>query len=91
MVLDTAVSDADLIEQSLREPELFTAIFDRHAGEILRYVHARLGADLAEDVAAETFLAAFRCRDRFDLHRIRVRTRRELGGRNPMNEELGNE
>jgi RNA polymerase sigma-70 factor (ECF subfamily) len=24
------------------------------------------------------------------LHRIRVRTRRELGGRNPMDEETGN-
>jgi RNA polymerase sigma-70 factor (ECF subfamily) len=68
VVLDTGLSDADLIERSLREPELFTAIFDRHSGEILRYVHARLGGDLAEDVTAETFLAAFRYRGRFDLN-----------------------
>jgi RNA polymerase sigma factor (sigma-70 family) len=63
---DTGVSDAELIGQSLADPELFTAIFDRHSGEILRYVHARLGPDLAEDVAAETFLAAFRARERYD-------------------------
>jgi RNA polymerase sigma factor (sigma-70 family) len=66
VVLDTDISDAELIGQSLRDPELFTVIFDRHSGEILRYVHARLGADLAEDVTAETFLAAFRARGRFD-------------------------
>ena len=62
MTLDTDISDAELIGQSLVDPELFTAIFDRHSGEILRYVHARLGPDLAEDVTAETFLAAFRDR-----------------------------
>jgi hypothetical protein len=38
-------------------------IFERHAEGILRYAHARLGPDLAEDVTAETFLAAFRHRD----------------------------
>jgi DNA-directed RNA polymerase specialized sigma24 family protein len=66
VTLDTSISDAELIGQSLRDPELFTAIFDRHGGEILRYVHARLGPDLAEDVTAETFLAAFGARGRFD-------------------------
>jgi RNA polymerase sigma-70 factor (ECF subfamily) len=67
VTLETEVSDADLIGRSATEPELFTAIFDRHSGEILRYVHARLGGDLAQDVTAETFLAAFRYRSRFDL------------------------
>ena len=66
MALDTDINDAELIGQSLVDPELFTAIFDRHSGEILRYVHARLGPDLAEDVTAETFLAAFGARRRFD-------------------------
>jgi RNA polymerase sigma factor (sigma-70 family) len=66
VALDTDINDAELIGQSLVDPELFTAIFDRHSGEILRYVHARLGPDLAEDVTAETFLAAFSARRRFD-------------------------
>ena len=66
-------SDAELIERSRREPDFFATIFDRHADEILRYAHARLGPDLAEDVAAETFLAAFRRRDRYDTSRADAR------------------
>jgi RNA polymerase sigma factor (sigma-70 family) len=66
VTIDTQASDADLIARSLTEPDLFTAVFDRHSAEILRYVYARLGANLAEDVTAETFLAAFRCRGRYD-------------------------
>jgi RNA polymerase sigma-70 factor (ECF subfamily) len=53
----------------LTEPGCFASIFDRHAGEILRYTHARLGPELAEDVTAETSLAAFRHRDRYDTTR----------------------
>jgi RNA polymerase sigma factor (sigma-70 family) len=64
-----APSDASLIELSRREPELFAAVFDRHADEIYRYVAARLGPDAADDVTAETFLTAFRKRDRYDLSR----------------------
>jgi RNA polymerase sigma factor (sigma-70 family) len=63
------LSDADLIDRSRRDPGCFAAIFDRHADEILRYAHARLGPDLAEDVTAETFLDAFRRRDRYDTSR----------------------
>jgi RNA polymerase sigma factor (sigma-70 family) len=68
-----AESDADLIELSLREPARFGAIFDRHAAEILRYAHARLGPSLAEEVMAETFLAAFRRRDKYDCRRSDAR------------------
>lgn len=68
-----AVSDADLIQRSRREPDCFARIFDRHATEILRYAHARLGPDLAEDIAAETFLAAFRRRDSYDASRADAR------------------
>jgi RNA polymerase sigma-70 factor, ECF subfamily len=66
---DDVVSDADLIQRSRREPGCFARIFDRHAAEILRYAHARLGPDLAEDITAETFLAAFRRRDSYDASR----------------------
>ncbi len=62
-----ALSDADLIHRSLGEPDCFAAIFERHADQILRYAHARLGADLAEDVTAETFLAAFGRRATYDV------------------------
>lgn len=62
-------TDAALIEQSLRDPEHFASLFDRHATEIHRYAAGRLGPDLADDITAETFLTAFRKRDRYDLDR----------------------
>jgi RNA polymerase sigma factor (sigma-70 family) len=62
-------SDADVIRASVREPGRFGEIFDRYADDILRYVNARLGADLAEDVTAETFLAAFAGRGSYDFSR----------------------
>lgn len=67
------LSDAAVIERSLREPSVFAEIFSRHGQEIVRYVHARLGAGLAEDVAAEVFLAAFSCRDRYDVSQAEAR------------------
>lgn len=63
------VSDRLLIEQSLTEPERFAAVFDRHCAEIFRYLACRLGPDVAEDATAETFLTAFRKRDRFSADR----------------------
>lgn len=62
-------TDADLIQRSWEEPELFAGVFDRHAAEILRYANARLGPDLAEDITAETFLAAFHRRRTYDTGR----------------------
>jgi RNA polymerase sigma factor (sigma-70 family) len=59
--------DASFIERSRHEPEAFAEVFRRHAPEIKRYVTRRLGGDAAEDVVGETFLAAFRQRDRYDL------------------------
>ncbi len=61
--------DATVIEQSWQEPEAFAELYDRHAGPILRYVTRRLGETAADDVVAETFLAAFRRRHRYDLAR----------------------
>jgi RNA polymerase sigma factor (sigma-70 family) len=61
--------DAALIERSWREPETFAELYDRHAVPIYRYVSRRLGEPMADDVVADTFLAAFRRRQRYDLHR----------------------
>lgn len=59
-------TDADLIEQAKIAPERFTAIFDRHYRNIYAYAARRLGPDLGEDVASETFLVAFDRRHSFD-------------------------
>jgi RNA polymerase sigma-70 factor (ECF subfamily) len=62
----TQVSDADLAARLTRGPELFTEVHDRYFATIYRYVASRLGAQTAEDVAAETFLVAFDRRATFD-------------------------
>ena len=61
--------DAEVIRLSLRDPERFAEIFHRYFAAIHRYASARLGAGAADDIAAETFLAAFRQRERYDLSR----------------------
>ncbi|GAA3974085.1 RNA polymerase sigma factor [Actinomadura viridis] len=70
---DVVTDDATVIERSRHEPDRFAVIYDRYFTEIYRYVAARLGRDAADDVAAETFYAAFRKRDRFDPVRGAVR------------------
>jgi RNA polymerase sigma factor (sigma-70 family) len=59
--------DAAVIESSRREPERFAVLFDRHAPHIHRYLARRAGRQVADDLVAETFLAAFAKRDRYDL------------------------
>ncbi|MFB4297449.1 RNA polymerase sigma factor [Actinomadura sp. NTSP31] len=63
---DPEPSDADVITAARRNPERFADLFDRHYAQIHRYVDRRLGADAADDIAAETFLIAFRRRAAFD-------------------------
>jgi DNA-directed RNA polymerase specialized sigma24 family protein len=65
--------DAAVIEQSWHEPETFAELYDRYAAPIHRYVTRRLGDGAADDVVAETFLAAFRMRRRYDLSRSDAR------------------
>ncbi|WP_329429493.1 RNA polymerase sigma factor [Streptosporangium sp. NBC_01495] len=67
------VTDACLIEQSWRHPERFGALFDRYFDIIHRYVHMRLGESAADDIAAETFLRAFRGRRSYDVDRPSAR------------------
>ncbi|MEU6719105.1 RNA polymerase sigma factor [Nonomuraea sp. NPDC046802] len=67
------MSDASLIEQSRRHPERFGALFDRYFDDIHRYVRLRLDESIADDLAAETFLRAFRARDRYDTARTSAR------------------
>lgn len=60
------IDDADLIARSREVPEAFAELYDRHAPALFRFAARRLGDQAAEDVTAETFLAAFRRRDRYD-------------------------
>lgn len=62
-------TDAELIERSYSEPEVFAVLFDRHAPTIHRFAARRLGREVAKDVVADTFLKAFERRRRYDLAR----------------------
>jgi RNA polymerase sigma-70 factor (ECF subfamily) len=54
--------DAAVIRDSVADPERFAVLVRRHAPAIQRYVTRRIGTGAADDVVAETFLAAFRQR-----------------------------
>jgi RNA polymerase sigma factor (sigma-70 family) len=66
-------SDAELIRQSLGNPEAFAPIFERHSASVHRYLTVRVGPGPAEDLVGETFTTAFRSRSSFDLHRSDAR------------------
>jgi RNA polymerase sigma factor (sigma-70 family) len=70
---DAPPQDAGLVAASLREPERFAALYDRYFLDIHRYLAGRLGRETADDLAAETFLIAFRRRSDFDPDRGAVR------------------
>jgi RNA polymerase sigma-70 factor (ECF subfamily) len=63
------VSDAELIETSLVDASAFAGIFDRHFRAIFRFMRGRVGRQLAEDLASETFVVAFGRRYTYDLSR----------------------
>ncbi|GAA3265214.1 sigma-70 family RNA polymerase sigma factor [Dactylosporangium vinaceum] len=60
-------ADTDLVA------DRFDEVFDRYYGHIYAYAARRLGPDLAEDVASETFLVAYDRRAGFDPARGEVR------------------
>jgi len=68
-----AIDDAAAIKDSIRRPERFAILYDRYMAEIYRYLAGRLGTEAADDLAAETFLVAFRKRRTFDPARGGVR------------------
>jgi RNA polymerase sigma-70 factor (ECF subfamily) len=59
-------TDAEVIAASLTHEARFGEVFERHFAAIDRYLARRIGAALADDLAAETFVVAFRSRARFD-------------------------
>jgi RNA polymerase sigma factor (sigma-70 family) len=62
-------SDAEVIGQSLGEPEAFGLIYDRHAATVLRFLGRRAGARVAEGLLGELFRIAFERRKTFDASR----------------------
>jgi RNA polymerase sigma-70 factor (ECF subfamily) len=60
-------SDAALIRAAQNDSTSFGTLFDRHFGAVYRFCARRVGSDLAEDIAGETFRRAFEARRSYDL------------------------
>jgi RNA polymerase sigma-70 factor (ECF subfamily) len=67
------MTDAQAIGASLADPEVFAVLFDRHFDAIHGYAQRRVGPDLADEIAAETFTRAFDRRGRYDSSRDNAR------------------
>ncbi|MBO0871299.1 MAG: RNA polymerase sigma factor [Micromonosporaceae bacterium] len=59
-------SDAEVIQQSWQTPDSFSALYDRYANLLYGYAYQRVG-QIAEDLVADVFLAAFAQRHRYDV------------------------
>ncbi|WP_027342470.1 RNA polymerase sigma factor [Hamadaea tsunoensis] len=55
------------------DPEWFTVLYDRYAGDIHRYIAGRLGWEPAGDLTADVFLVAFRKRASFHPERGEIK------------------
>jgi RNA polymerase sigma-70 factor (ECF subfamily) len=60
-------NDAALIRAAQNDSMSFGILFDRHFGAVYRFCARRVGGDLAEDIAGETFRRAFEARSSYDL------------------------
>jgi RNA polymerase sigma-70 factor, ECF subfamily len=67
--LSSRHTDAEIIEASWTQPRRFEAIFDRHYQPVRAYLQRRAGIQAGEDLAAETFVQAFKARTRYDTSR----------------------
>jgi RNA polymerase sigma factor (sigma-70 family) len=64
--VDHTTLDSDAISASNGSPDGFAAIFDRHFDAVHAYLQRRVGPDLADELSAQTFLAAFDARGSYD-------------------------
>ncbi|HEY7281601.1 MAG TPA: RNA polymerase sigma factor [Actinomycetota bacterium] len=68
--METVPGNDELLADSVERPELFTDFYDRHARDVLGYFARRtLDAEVAAELAAETFAQAFESRARFVVGR----------------------
>jgi DNA-directed RNA polymerase specialized sigma24 family protein len=62
-------ADSAAIVASMKDPERFGVLFDRHATAVFRYLVRRVGMDEADPLLGEVFRVAFERRASFDLER----------------------
>jgi RNA polymerase sigma factor (sigma-70 family) len=62
-------ADAATIARSVDEAAVFAEVFERHFSLVYRFLSLRAGEQWAGDLAAETFVVAFRRRSDYDVTR----------------------
>jgi RNA polymerase sigma factor (sigma-70 family) len=67
-----ADADAEALSVAMSDTDEFGVLYDRYAAQLFRYAFQRAG-DAAQDIVADTFLAAFQQRASFDPDRGEVR------------------
>jgi RNA polymerase sigma-70 factor (ECF subfamily) len=67
-------TDAEILAAANEDPHAFALLYDRYAEQLYMYTRRRVGPDVAQDLVANTFLAAFRARGRYDPRRADART-----------------
>lgn len=60
------ITDSAAVTDSLQNPASFAVVFDHHFEEIHAYLQRRVGRELADELAAQTFLVGFDKRARYD-------------------------
>jgi RNA polymerase sigma-70 factor (ECF subfamily) len=60
--VESLLSDARILSESVSEPASFSSLYERHVRAVAKYVSRRVGSDSAEDLTAEVFVRAFRRR-----------------------------
>jgi len=63
------LDDAQIIAACDRDPERFRELFERHFPPTLAFLRRRVGSDIAEELAIETFALAYRRRASYDPRR----------------------
>ena len=69
----TMDADAEVLAVSGVDAAAFAAVYDSFAAQLYWYAYQRVGEQTAEDVVADTFLAAFQQRASYDPSRAEVR------------------
>jgi RNA polymerase sigma-70 factor (ECF subfamily) len=67
-------TDAESLMAADGDTHAFALLYDRYAEQLYGYAQRRVGPDVAQDVVANTFLAAFRARERYEPSRCDLRT-----------------
>jgi DNA-directed RNA polymerase specialized sigma24 family protein len=67
-------TDAEILVAANEDPHAFALLYDRYAEQLYTYTRRRVGPDVAQDLVADTFLAAFRARGRYDPRRADARS-----------------